>query len=81
MKFRFPKLISKSGESTQTKSIKSIVLTPTTLILATYVLLLLSKLADITLINRENEYYSVVILQLIIFLLPGAIWCKFNGEG
>lgn len=60
---------------------KGIVLTPTTVVLATYVLLLLSKLADVTFINRENEYYSVVILQLMIFLVPGAIWCKFNGEG
>jgi membrane protease YdiL (CAAX protease family) len=50
-------------------------------VLCTYVLLLLSKIIDITLINRENEYYSVVLLQLMIFLLPGAIWCKFSGEG
>ena len=57
-----------------------LVLTPTVLVLATYVLLLLSKLIDLTLLNRENEYYSVVILQMMIFLLPGAIWCKFSGE-
>ena len=63
------------------KQKKSIVLTPTVVVLCTYVLLLLSKIADVTLINRENEYYSVVILQLMIFLLPAAIWCKFNGEG
>jgi membrane protease YdiL (CAAX protease family) len=56
------------------------VLHPTVLVLVTYILLLLSKVIDITLINRENEYYSVVILQLMIFLLPGAIWCKFSGE-
>ncbi len=59
---------------------KGIVLTPTSLVLCTYILLLLSKLIDMTLINRENEYYSVVILQLMIFLLPGAIWCKLSGE-
>lgn len=59
---------------------KSIALSPTVLVLATYILLLLSKLIDVALINRENEYYSVVILQLMIFLLPGAIWCKFSGE-
>lgn len=63
------------------KEKKTLVLTPSTVVLCTYVLLLLSKIADVTLINRENEYYSVVILQLMIFLLPGAIWCKFNGEG
>ncbi len=59
---------------------RTLTLYPTTLVLCTYVLLLLSKLIDITLINRENEYYSVVILQMMIFLLPGAIWCRFSGE-
>ncbi len=62
------------------KEKKPFILTPTVVVLATYVLLLLSKLIDMTVINRENEYYSVVILQLMIFLLPGAIWCKFSGE-
>ncbi len=59
---------------------RTITLYPTTLVLCTYILLLLSKLIDITLINRENEYYSVVLLQMMIFLLPGAIWCRFSGE-
>ena len=59
---------------------RTIILNPTVLVLTTYVLLLLSKIIDLTLINRENEYYSVVILQMMVFLLPGAIWCKFSGE-
>lgn len=59
---------------------KNIVLTPSSLVLATYVLLLLTKILDIVFINRENEYYSVVVLQLMIFMLPGAIWCKWSGE-
>ena len=75
MNFHFQKKERKATEK------KTVVLTPSTVVLCTYVLLLLSKIADVTLINRENEYYSVVILQLMIFLLPGAIWCKFNGEG
>ncbi len=58
----------------------TLTLHPTVLVCATYVLLLLSKLIDLTLINRENEYYSVVILQMMIFLLPAAIWCRFSGE-
>ncbi len=67
-------------EETKEKKKKNIVLTPSFLVLCTYVLLLFTKLIDITFINRENEYYSVVILQLMIFLLPGAVWCKFSGE-
>ena len=59
---------------------KTVILHPTVLVLATYLLLLLSKIVDLTLVNRENEYYSVVILQMMIFLLPGAIWCRFSGE-
>ena len=62
------------------KKNRTIFIQPTSLVLATYVLLLLSKIIDLTLINRENEYYSVVILQMMVFLLPGAIWCKFSGE-
>lgn len=58
----------------------TIVLNPTVLVFATYILLLFSKIIDLTLINRENQYFSVVILQMMIFLLPGAIWCRFSGE-
>lgn len=64
----------------KSKKDRTFVLQPTVLVAATYVLLLLSKMIDLTIINRENEYYSVVILQMMIFLLPGAIWCKFSGE-
>ena len=59
---------------------QTIYLHPTVVVLATYILLLLTKIIDVTLINRENEYYSVVILQMMIFLLPGAIWSTFSGE-
>ncbi|MBE6530716.1 MAG: CPBP family intramembrane metalloprotease [Ruminococcaceae bacterium] len=59
---------------------KRIVLQPTVVVLATYILLLLSKIIDLTLINRDNEYMSVVILQMMIFLIPAAVWCRFSGE-
>lgn len=62
------------------KKSRTVFIQPTSLVLATYILLLLSKIIDLTLINRENEYYSVVILQMMVFLLPAAIWCKFSGE-
>ena len=59
---------------------REIVLQPTVLVLATYVLLLISKLIDFAVINRDNEYFGVVILQMMIFLLPAALWCSFSGE-
>jgi len=59
---------------------KTIVLQPTALVLTTYILLLLSKLIDVTLINRDNEYLSVVILQMMIFLIPATLWCRLGGD-
>ena len=58
----------------------NIFLSPMTVVLATYILLLISKFIDLTLLNRDNEYMIVIILQLMIFILPGALWCRFNGE-
>ena len=69
-----------SEHKTEKKKSFNISLTPGVLVLSTYAFLLITKLLDIAFINRENEYYSVVILQLMIFMLPGAIWCKWNGD-
>ncbi len=72
---------SQTAKASKThKKSRTVFIQPTSLVLSTYVLLLLSKIIDLTLINRENEYYSIVILQMMVFLLPGAIWCKFSGE-
>ena len=81
MRFHFKKSEAESNTEAEPKKKKRIILSPSSLVLATYILLLLSKLLDVAFINRENEYYSVVILQLMIFLLPGAIWCKWSGDG
>ena len=70
----------RSPRSDKQKGKKSIVLQPTAVVLTTYILLLFSKIIDLTLINRDNEYLSVVILQMMIFLIPAAIWCRFSGE-
>lgn len=70
---------SKNNTAPSSKE-KRIVLQPTVVVLATYILLLLSKIIDLTLINRDNEYMSVVILQMMIFLIPAAVWCRFSGE-
>ena len=83
MKLRFKQSDAEgiSEEKKQIKPKKNVVLSPSTLVLVIYVLLLLTKILDVAFINRENEYYSVVILQLMIFMLPGAIWCKWSGDG
>ncbi len=58
----------------------NIELKPTALVLVTYILMLVSKFIDLTLLNRDNEYMSVIILQMMIFLLPGVLWCMLGGE-
>ena len=76
--------LGKNGERTEglfaNFKKRSIMLRPTVLVMTTYIMLLFSKIIDITLVNRENEYFSVVILQMMIFILPGALWCMFSGE-
>lgn len=59
---------------------KNIVLQPTALVLTTYILLIFTKIIDVNLINRDNEYMSVVILQMMIFLIPAVLWCRISGE-
>lgn len=79
MKLKFD-FLKKKANTEQANGKKTFLLTPSMLVLATYILLLFTKLIDVTLINRDNEYYSVVILQLMIFMLPGALWCRLGGE-
>ena len=71
----------KSGRPVNNKGKGVIVITPSVLVLVTYILLLVSKFIDVAVLNRDNEYMSVIILQIMIFLLPGAIWCMLKGEG
>ncbi len=49
------------------------------LVLSTYLLLLFSRLMDAALLSRDNEYLSVVLLQVLIFMIPGVIYCKLRG--
>ena len=70
----------KAEQSTNNSKERTIVITPSFLVLVTYILLLISKFIDVALLNRDNEYMSVIILQMMIFLLPGALWCMLKGE-
>ena len=50
------------------------------LVLSTYLLLLLSRVIDTTLLGRDSKYLSIVLLQVMIFLIPGVIFCKLRGS-
>lgn len=48
------------------------------LVLSTYTLLLLTRIADVFLLDRGNEKLAVILLELLIFALPAAVylWIK-----
>ncbi|MGI6167023.1 MAG: CPBP family intramembrane glutamic endopeptidase [Eubacteriales bacterium] len=49
------------------------------LVLVTYLLLLFSRLLDVLLLSRDNEYLIVVILQIMVFLIPAALYIRLRG--
>ena len=50
------------------------------LILVIYVLLLSSRYLDLDSLRfRDNIYLSMIILQLLVFILPGIFYCKLRG--
>ncbi|MBQ7378182.1 MAG: 5-formyltetrahydrofolate cyclo-ligase [Clostridia bacterium] len=49
-------------------------------VLAIFVLLLLSRLIDALLIDHDNEYLVVVLLQILIFVIPGYLFFRFRGK-
>lgn len=50
------------------------------LVLCIYLLQLFTRLLDTTALSAGNGYLTVGVLQLLIYLLPAAIYCKLRGE-
>lgn len=50
-------------------------------VLAIFILLLLVRLIDPLLLTRENEYIAVIVLQLMIFMIPAAVYLRLAGRG
>ena len=50
------------------------------LILSNFALLLFSRLVDALLLDRDNEYLAVVLLQILIFVIPGYLFLRFRGK-
>ena len=53
---------------------------PLLLVLANFVLLLLSRLVDARLLDRDSEYVGVILIQVLIFIIPAILYCKLRGE-
>ena len=50
----------------------------TVLVLIIYALLLLSRLIDAAFLNRESQYLSIILLQLMIFPIPAYIYVRLK---
>ena len=53
---------------------------PSLLLFAIFTLLLLSRLLETTVLGRQEEYLSMILLQILIFLVPGLLYCKLKGS-
>ena len=53
---------------------------PLILILCNFVLLLLSRLIDARLLDRNSEFVGVILIQVLIFIIPAILYCKLRGE-
>jgi membrane protease YdiL (CAAX protease family) len=51
-----------------------------TLVLAIYCLLLFTRLIDASVLTRDNEYFAVVVLQIMIFLIPAFAYIRWRGD-
>lgn len=51
------------------------------LVLSVFVLLFLCRLIDTTVLTRENEYVATIVLQLLVFLVPCAVYMRLKGGG
>lgn len=51
-----------------------------TLAMVTYVLLLLTRLLDASVLTRDNEYFAVIVLQIMIFLVPAGLYIRWRGD-
>lgn len=52
----------------------------TALALYTYLLLLACRFIDASILTRDNEYFSIVILQIMVFLLPAFACLLLRGK-
>ena len=53
---------------------------PLVLVLCNFVLLLLSRLIDARLLDRDSEYVGIILIQVLIFIIPAILYCKLRGE-
>ncbi len=53
---------------------------PPTLVFSVFLLLLLSKILEPSLLDKNSEYIGVILLQLLIFIFPAIVYSSIRGE-
>ncbi len=53
---------------------------PLLLVLCNFLLLLLSRLIDARLLDRDSEFVGIILIQVLIFIIPAILYCKLRGE-
>ena len=53
---------------------------PLLLVLCNFILLLVSRLIDARLLDRDSEYVGIILIQVLIFIIPAILYCKLRGE-
>ena len=53
---------------------------PLFLVLCNFILLLLSRLIDARLLDRNSEFVGIILIQVLIFIIPAILYCKLRGE-
>ena len=53
---------------------------PLLLVLCNFILLLLSRLIDARLLDRNSEFVGIILIQVLIFIIPAILYCKLRGE-
>lgn len=53
---------------------------PLILVLCNFMLLLLSRLIDARLLDRDSEFVGIILMQVLIFIIPAILYCKLRGE-
>jgi len=57
------------------------VIAPPLLVLVILILLLFVRLINLDALTGDNPYMALVVLQIMIFALPGVFYCKLKGVG
>lgn len=69
-----------AGDEAESKALLRPLHLPPSLVLAVFLLLLLSRALEPRLLDKNSESIGVILLQLLIFILPAIVYSSIRGE-